>query len=325
MKLSAVSLLALLFLGLSSCQQDELDIEDQSTYPVLNLETYTPSQDLDNTPKGKYVGVLGHHTNPEIHGKIYINAGQYGQYDALVKFTNSKNLTFKGKPQSKDGSTIVFEGKSGKFVMNFTDFENPIVSAIELYKQESDGYIVVRKSTKDAQAFVLTGTYLDNTDPNFSGNWDLIGDGTITNVDVQVTIPGTPFPTTISVPTENIGTLSISHLGSMMPFVDTAFEANAAQPCIEAAIGTGFSSAPFIIPSDIPNPLGGTLGGAGSVSSGGQTSLLNGFDATWSLSYGAPIPVANIAGGYSNDSCMEATGGIWSWNGRSGTISIDGI
>lgn len=326
MKLKALPLLILIFLGVYSCQQEEINLEDQSTYIDLNLETFIPSQDLDNSPKGKYVGVLGHHTNLEIHGKIFINAGQQGQYDALAKLTNGRFLRFKGKPQTKDGILVYFEGTSGNFTMNFEDFANPILTSVQLYEENTEGYIVAQKSTYNAQAFVLTGTYVDESDPNFQGNWDLIGNGTVTDVEVQVTVPGIPVPVTISVPTENIGTLSISHSGSTTPFMDTTFEPNTAQSCIEDAIGDGFSSAPFMIPSDVPNPLGGdALGGAGSISSGGQTSAFAGFDATWSLSYGAPIPLANIEGGYSNDSCEEATGGTWSWNGRAGSISIDGI
>ncbi len=327
MKLKALPLIILLFLGLYGCQQEEFEIDDQSAYISLNLETFVPSQDLDNSPKGKYIGVLGHHTNLDIHGKIFINAGQHQQYDALAKLTNGTILTFRGKPQTKDGILVFFQGKSGSFTMNFEDFTHPILSTVELYEQETEGYIVAKKSTKDVQAFVLTGTYVDDTDPNFSGNWDLIGDGTVTDVEVEVTVPGIPFPVNVSVPTENISTLSISHSGSIPPFIDTTFESNAAQSCIEAAIGGSFSSAPFVIPSDIPNPFPGQdpLGGAGSISAGGQTSLLNGSNATWSLSYGAPIPLAGIPGGFSDDNCMPTTTGSWSWNGRSGTISIDGI
>lgn len=332
MKTKVLGVLLLILTGFYACQTDELEtIEETNTIIAVDLKTFVASQDLDATPKGKYVGVIGHHTNPNIHGKIFINAGQHNQYNALVEMTDGKRERFAGRPQTKDGSVVYFRGSTGSFTINLEDFENPILSSVQFNEETSDGYLVVQKSTGGADAFVLNGTYVDETNPNFTGNWDLIGDGNVTVVEFDMTFtpPGLPFPVTLTfrVPTENIGTLSISHTGSTTPFIDTTFETNAAQACIEAALpGVMFSSDPFVIPSGIPNPADGTdLGGAGSVSAGGQTSTFNGSDASWSLSFGAPIPAAMIPGGFSNDDCTPATSGTWSWNGRTGTISISGI
>ncbi len=310
-----------------SCQNDDLNITNESeTFIAVNLETFVASSDLDDSPKGKYVGVMGHHTNADIHGKIIINSGEKNQYSALVQMTNGSSLKFKGIPQTKDASIVLFENSIGSFIMNFEDFNNPVQTSVQFTNELTDGYIVAQKSTKGVDSFVLTGTYIDTTNPAFNGNWDVMGNGAVVIVDVEVTVPGFPIPVTVNIPTENIGTLVVTHTGSTTPIMDSDFEGNGALACIEAAIGTGFSNAPFIIPSDIPNPLGGAaLGGAGSISSGGQTSLLNGFDASWSLSFGAPIPLAGIPGGFSDDNCMPAASGTWSWNGRTGTISITSI
>lgn len=328
MKLRTLGTLALLCVGLYSCQTEEIEatIGSDEAFVTVNLETFVAQEDLDDSPRGKYVGVMGHHTNPEIHGKIFMNSGQHNQYNALVNMTNGTTLKFKGTPQTKDGSIVFYEGDSASFIANFQSSENQTISSVQFQDELTDGYVVLQKSTKGVDAVVLTGTYVDSANPAFTGNWNLMGDGTVTDVDVPVVVPGLGT-IIVSVPTENIGMLVVTHTGSTMPITDSAFETNAALPCIEAAIGPGFSNMPFIIPSSIPNPLpfGDPLGGEGSISAGGQTSLLNGSDASWSLSFGAPIPAAMIDGGFSDDNCMPATSGTWSWNGRTGTIGIDGL
>lgn len=327
MNSKSLATLVLILIGLYSCQTEEQDfVTETNSFVTLNLETYVPDSSLDNTVRGKYVGVIGHHTNSLIHGKIYINSGQHGQYNALVNMTDGNRIKFTGTPQTKDASVVFFKGDIGSFTISFEDYLNPVISSVQFTNESTDGYLVLQKSIKGVDAVVITGTYEDSTNPGFNGNWDLIGDGTVTIVDVAVTVPGVPFPVTLNVPTELIGTLSVSHTGSTMPLTDTTFETNTTLDCIAATFpDANFPTAPFIIPTDIPSPLGGFLGGEGSISSGGQTSLLNGFNANWSLSYGDPIEAANFPGGFTDDSCTPSMSGTWSWNTRTGTISIDGI
>lgn len=327
MKIKAFTLATLLLIGLNSCQTEELELESQDNSIVaLNLETFIPDASLDTNVKGKYVGVIGHHTNSTIHGKIFINSGQYGQYNALVQMTDGSRLKFTGTPQTREANIVHYKGDNASFTVNFENHNHAVVASVQFDTEETDGYLVLHKTTKGVDAVVLTGTYVDSSNSAFTGNWDLIGDGNVTIIPVDVNVPGVPFPVTLNVPTENIGTLSVSHTGSTTPLTDTTFETNAAINCIGGTFpGANFPTVPFIIPSDIPNPIGGVLGGEGSVSSGGQTSLFNGSNASWSLSYGDPIPAANFPGGFTDDSCVPATSGTWSWNGRTGTISIDGI
>lgn len=327
MKIKALRILVLMVTVIYGCQtEDIVTVAEDPSFIKLNLETYVPDASLDNTVKGKYVGVIGHHTNPAIHGKIFINSGQHDQYNAVVHMTDGSRLKFTGTPQTKDASIVRYKGDYVSFTVNFENYNEAVIATVQFKNEETDGYIVLQKTTKGVDAVLLTGTYVDSANPSFTGNWDLIGDGTVTIIPVEVDVPGVPFPVTINVPTENIGTLSVSHLGSAVPLIDTSFESNAAAACIGGAFpGAAFPTVPFIIPSDIPNPLGGFLGGEGSVSSGGQSSLFNGSNSTWSLSYGDPIPAADFPGGFTDDFCMSSTSGTWSWNGRTGTISIDGI
>jgi hypothetical protein len=326
MKIKALALAVLATAIFYSCENDQLESVEEATPVVdVNLIAFIAAQDLDNTPKGKYVGVIGHATNPAIHGKIFINSGQHNQYNALVQMNNGSSLKFHGKPQNRNASQVYFEGVAGSFIANFEEFEKPVLASVQFNEESDDGYIMVQKSAKGVDAFVITGTYVDENNPAFNGNWNIMGDGTVTNVPVTIGPPAVPFPVTLQIPTENIGVLTVTHSGSTTPLVDTVFEPNATLACIadgfpEASLPT----VPFIIPTDIPNPIpfSEPLGGAGSLSSGGQTSLFNGSNASWSLSFATPIPAAMVDGGYTDDSCMASTSGSWSWNGRSGTITI---
>lgn len=326
MKIKVLAIVMMATAFFYSCQNDELEtVEAASPFIDLNLKTFVSEQDLDNSSKGKYVGVIGHYTNPSIHGKIFINSGQHNQYNALVEMNNGSTMKFKGIPQNRDASIVYFGGKEGSFIANFEEFQEPVLASVQFNEESDDGYIVVQKSSKGVDAVAITGTYVDENNPAFTGNWNMMGDGTVTNIPVNLEPPLVPFPVTLQIPTENISLVMITHSGSSTPLMDMTFESNTAVDCIAMGFpGAPFPTVPFIIPTDIPSPIpfGDPLGGEGSVTSGGQTSLFNGSNASWSLSFAAPIPAAMIPGGYSDDDCLPSPGGTWSWNGRTGTINI---
>jgi len=319
----SLTVLGLLLLG---CSPDAtLDPIEENI--VVNLETFIPDLAFDQSPKGKYVGVFGHHTNLELHGKIFINAGQYNQYGALIKLVNGETMKFTGTPASRNGSIINFTGNSGSFIVNLQNFEETITSEVQLDNELTEGYIVLQKSTRGTIPFVLTGTYIDSTDPNFTGNWDLIGTGTQIDFNNTVVFPGFPVPITVTTATQEIATLSISHSGSISPILDNSFETNTTSDCFTAvAPGLTFPTAPSLISSDLITDIFGAIPGTtGSVGAGGQSSLLNGNTATWNLTYSTPVvlpPFLDVAESFYNEDCSPATSGSWSWNGRSGTISF---
>lgn len=306
------------------CSPEDNGIESIEENIVVNLETFVPDASFDEAPQGKYVGVLGHHTNLDIHGKIYINTGQHDQYNALVKLVNGDGMHFKGIPRSRSGNLISFEGKAGSFIVDFTDYGQPISSEVILLGESTPGYVAVEKVSSRGGGFVTMGTYVDSSDPSFSGNWDLIGTSSTVIVPVMVDIPGIPFPVTLNIPTEQISSLVVSHTGAAAPFFDGDFETNTSSTCPGDALpGFVFPPEPLMISADIPNPLGGpALGGQGSISAGGQTSTFNGQEASWTLNFNTPIPAAMVPESYVNEDCSPATAGSWSWNGRSGTITV---
>jgi len=186
-------------------------------------------------------------------------------------------------------------------MVNLQNFEETIASEVELDNELTQGYIVLQKSTRGALPFILTGTYVDSTDPNFTGNWDLIG--------------------------TEIATLSISHSGSTAPILDNSFETNTTTDCFTAvAPGLTFPTAPSLISNDLITDLFGPISGtSGGVGAGGQSSVLNGSTATWNLTYSTPVvlaPFLDQPEAFYNEDCSVATAGSWSWNGRSGTISF---
>ena len=327
MKLKQLALLSLVFLGLYSCQTEELEtIEDSQEFITLNLESFIPSQEFDNTPKGKYVGIFGHHTNRELHGKIFINAGQFDQYNAKVKLVNGGELLFKGTPEVKDGSIIRFEGKEGSFRVNLQNYNETLQSTVTLFDEQTEGYIALRKSTRGDSTFVLKGTYVDSSDPNFTGNWDLMGDDLTEVIDVDVDMP--PLITgTLSIPVQRMFSLFISHSGSSTPFSDNTFEMNTQNTCFAGLVpGLTLPDEPVFIVENISLNTDGAItpiGGLGSLSAGGQTSVFNGEVATWNLTRSTPITFPLfVPEMFFNEDCSTGTSGSWSWNGRSGTISI---
>lgn len=313
-----------------SCSTDNTDNEtltiDESIPEIANLVTFIPGSQFDNTSKGKYVGIFGHHLNSELHGKVYINAGLDTRYTALIQLVNGEELKFIGtQHQSKNNNLVYFEGETGSFDIDFTDYKNPEATNVIMNNVDAEAYITLAKSTRGADPLVILGNYVDSDDSGFFGNWDLM-----TN---PATGAATPFSTVINglavtgtAVSQEIVTMSISHTTSMTPFIINGaddFDTNAAVAC--APIGVMIpTTEPVILDIFVntPFPLGDV---ADAVSAGGQTSMINGVEATWSFNYTSEIvnPIGdNIPVSYIADDCSTIASGTWSWNGRSGTTTV---
>ncbi|MEP0266117.1 hypothetical protein [Dokdonia sp.] len=315
-----------------SCSTDNSDNQtltiDESIPEIANLVTFIPGSQFDDTSRGKYVGIFGHYTNPELHGKIYINAGLDTRYTALIQLVNGEELKFIGTPQqSKNNNLVYFEGETGNFDIDFTDFKKPEATNVFMNDVDTEAYIVLAKTTRGADPAVIVGSYVDSSDPTFFGNWDLIANpATATSTPFTTMIPGVPFPVSGFGVTQEIVTMSISHAGSMTPFIINGaddFDTNAAIACAPSGI-TIPTTEPVIIDViiDSPLPLGDV---ADAISAGGQTSMINGIESTWSFNYTSEIvnPLGeNIPASYISNDCNPALSGTWSWNGRTGTTTV---
>jgi hypothetical protein len=315
-----------------SCSTDTNDTQtitiDENIPEIANLVTFVPGSQFDETSKGKYVGIFGHHLNQELHGKIYINAGLDTRYTALINLVNGDQLKFTGVQQSRSKDIVYFEGESGNFDIDFTDYKNPEVTNVIMDNADTEAYITLAKSTRGSDPFVILGTYEETGNAAaFFGNWDLIANpATMTSTPFTTMIPGVPFPVSGNGVTQEIVTMAISHAGSMTPFISNTaddFDTNAAIACAPSGLVIP-TTEPVIIDLIItaPLPLGDV---ADAISAGGQTSMINGVEATWSFNYTSEIvnPIGdNIPASYIANDCNPAVSGTWSWNGRMGTTTV---
>jgi hypothetical protein len=282
-------LIVLASLFFTSCSTEDFDNEVDAKSKGLSFEndnldivSFTPKKAYDNSNRGKYVGVFGNTENRDLHGKIFINAGNYTRYIALIQLVNGKELEFIGK--RIDETSVFFKGKRGTFVFISKDYLNPMVENITI-DAAIGSYIILKKSFNRAPPLVLIGTYEETgNEENFYGNWDVIGDGSQPQV-------------------QFVSQVIITHLGSSEPIIDDTMEATSLTGCTHGDMPRMFD----------PNGNGGVT----LIGSDNQTSLLAGHISTWSLmwqNYNYHDELCNNLG--------PDAGGSWSWNGRTGKIFV---
>lgn len=323
MKIKLIAMF-LVVLGITSCSKENLDNEvltaDLSIPAIIDLKSFVPEKEFDNTAKGKYVGIFGHYSNQELHGRIYVNAGLDTRYNAVIELLNGKEFAFTGNYTSrKNPNLIYFEGKSGSFEIDFTNYLKPETNNVQINGEETDAYIVLAKTRLGVDPQTLLGTYVDSSDPTFFGNWDLIG-SSATNTLTPVSFMG-QNGTLIS---QEIISLNISHLGSPAVIevnMPSDFGANTAAACAPAGATLPTEDEPLLL--DITVPFVGQVGNG--VTTGEQTSMVNGNACVWSLNYTSDIVVFGMVqapASYVADNCTASLSGTWSWNGRSGTTTV---
>lgn len=296
-----------------SCSTEENQIAytiDESVPVISDLVSFVPDTKFDKTSKGKYIGMFGHHSNPKLHGKVYVNAANDTRYAIQINLTNGEILKFQGLPRSSYTDKVFFQGESGSFEVDFSNYLAPEVSNVFIKEEPTQAYIILAKSTESSSPFVFLGTYVDSSDPSFNGNWNLMTDATSST--------NTPFNfggISGTVESQEINQLVVTRTGITTPFKVTTFDTNTAAACAPAGI-TLPTNQPVIL--DLSVPFVGDIGDA--ISAGGQTSLISNFSTTWSLNF------ANVVSqgiNYANDDCTPAINGTWARNGRSGTVTVN--
>ena len=309
-----------------SCSTDQSDTQtitiDENISEIVDLVGFVPATEFDETSQGKFIGIFGHHLDQELHGKVYINAGNDTRYTALIELVNGEQLKFTGVQQSRSNPDhIYFEGKSGSFDADFSDYTSPKVTNVLMNDADTEAYMALTKSTGGVPAFVILGNYEETGNAAaFYGNWDLMGDFNTFDVVSVPTGLSFPLPTSIDVQIQEISSMVISHTTSMTPLTSNLasdFDTNAAAAC------AGMQLPGFVLPTteaiigQIP-----AVGNVTLVSAGGQTSMINGIEAAWSLNYTPAIAIAGVLETYVADDCTEITSGTWSWNGLTGTTTV---
>lgn len=311
-------LLALIFITIA-CSKDDSNTNESTevftnTSTTINMESIntSPEEALDNTSKGLYLGILVT-TDMSVHGKIWINVANDGKYNATVVTDSREIHQFSGEPSSYNELIIQFEGSVGSFTYDVSDFNNP--EATEVNINGIDGYIQTIKDRSNQRASATLGTYVDDNDASFTGSWDLLTDGTTTG-----TAFGYPALTEVHI----LGP------GGTMYVVDqfTSF----AFPCFDINNDGSMDENDVTIP--VFHAAGGAEGDINEFWAQDQTAMINGTALTYSLGqsstlsqggFGNTMFINNDLGTPPSSGCFIIPGqkGIWSWNGREGSVNFD--
>jgi len=274
--LLSMAVVAMLF----SCSKDSVETET-----TADLTQMTPSKSLDDKTDGMYVGVFGHHEIKALHGKIFINVNNDGNYTAKIEMVNGDHIKFVGS--SINNTNIHFTSDRGSFDYDTLNFATPVASNVFIDNEES--YIVTVKAKNNLVPHVLLGTYEETgNEANFYGNWDMLGDD----------IPNPAFCCN----SQGLAQLVVTHKGTKGPFVVTSFAPTGPS---DGCMGDGYLPHLFDTSDD---------GVCDAVFMSAQNNSIGGNNTNYHVNIW-------VGGQYYIDGCgATTTFGTWSIGGRSGLV-----
>jgi len=272
--------------------------QENSINESLNFITGKRAQETLSEKSKKYIGVFGHNTNKELHGKITIYENIKGIYEAEINLVNGKIYLFTFT-DSLQKNILKFKGESGSFNVDINDPNNPLASNVFI-KSKTPGYIKLIKKKKNILQVVVLGTYEETgNEANFYGNWDLIGTEDGTNFNNNPNSHGPELPYFVS-------QVIVSHKNNATPFIDSDIEEYLdSYPC------SGFN---------YPTISSGLVGDLYLVAFD-QSSHFAGHQANWQIA--VDYDDFNLTR-YFLSTCEDTSSGTWSWNGKNGTIYCEG-
>ena len=318
----------MLSLCIMACSDDEVitndtlnaDLTSTVNIETVDITTATPNKAFDLVGAGLYQGIIVTE-DAQFHGKIFVNVGNDGNYNALVETDTRERVSFKGEPLNRANTLFQFEGKRGSFVYDVTNYDSPVASEVVI--DNTNGFVQTVKDRSEQRAAVALGTYADTIDPSFTGPWDLITDGT-----PAINSVGRDGATPIVLPL--LTQVCILGPGGNM-FVDNVFENHQLSGCFGG--GTGFPPTFFFTDptTDVDNI---NPASANEFWAWDQSVDILGQTLTYDLGQSSVISALNNFPGIGivNDAFDPDTGdpvcaifpvgvkGLWSWNGRSGSI-----
>ena len=286
---------------------------------AINPVTFTPESRFNEESKGMYHGIVVS-SDTEIHGKIWINLENDGNYNATVVTDTGDKLSFFANmgrgPSITSFATIAFVGERGSFTFDVSDYNHPVATDVVIDNKNS--YIQTVKDRSDQRASATLGTFVDLDDETFAGTWDLLADGTLV-----ANFVGSDLATPVPLPGLTQVCI-VSPLGDM--YVDDVFDLYD-YPCVGA---TGFP--PVFYNSD-PSATGPTA--TNEFWAQDQQMDILGITNFYWLGQSTVLSIFNEAenaGWHNTDlfgtgdpGCFGYTElkGIWTWNGRVGSASFD--
>ena len=293
--------LLLLCIGLfQSCSNDEIEISESLNFTTAtNLKSIEPKAEFIQESRGLYLGTVVT-SDLELHGKIYVNAGNDSNYNALIEFPNGENISFAAANQTERSlGNINYYSKdsNSRFTLNIQDYSHPIITDFTIRNLSAN--MVLVKDDLRSRAGVLVGTYVDANDPTFHGTFDVFTNGAEHPYHSSAsTITGT----SIATPGGNV-------------FGDELMENFDFSVCIEDISQTDFEPLIFIRADNTDAHFYADK----------QTSTVGSSELTWSvlkkLDDGYYVQFMDVPG--FTDGCYSTFSGLWGWNGRYGYLLFE--
>ncbi|WP_093143714.1 hypothetical protein [Ulvibacter litoralis] len=174
--------LALFSFLLVSCDTDSdtIDINGDLTAQIgIPIKNQVPNRAYDTEFNGIYHGIIASGETTS-RGKIWINLGNNSLYSASIEMVNGDVYDFVLKNdyyQINTQTEVQFLGTAGKFTVNVSDINAPVVTEVVLNNQSYFSSVV--KSRNMSEAISSTGIFEDPVNTSFTGTWNIISDGTI--------------------------------------------------------------------------------------------------------------------------------------------------
>jgi len=272
-----------------SCSK-ESEVTDEGALLVFTnistLKDQVPNSLLNESMEGIYHGVVASGST-QSRGKIWVNVANNSNYNALIELVDGNSFEFSLDPSSVSEAVTMtvfkFSSSEGYFMLDLSNTGEPEIANIVLLNESFFGRVV--KSMSNNMASSATATFSEIGNPSFSGTWNLIADGSITN------------------PNGNNG----DGITSVLITINGDF--------FEDFIFDGFNAMGCLGNSDYIPTLT-SYGVPGYTICDYQTSVFADGMAKWNLSYDQVGP-----GGYMNYLlCESTTSGTFTWTSSDNTI-----
>lgn len=297
------------FIGCSPDSEISPEIENVDLTKIIDPDTARAAAVYDDSSNGIYKGIFVAN-DMSYHGILTVNFANDAQYNAILEYGDNQRIGF---VRVDNGTTSVsdvieFRGRDAGFTLNVSDYSQPVVAQAYINGQGAQAKLL--KETSRNQVRAVLGTFTDDSDPTFTGTWDLLSNSTqIITVPTGLPIP---FPPTVNVTVNIISEVVLTKNATM--FSDTTMEDFTPGTGCNVTLPTG-SQAPFF---SGPQVIGGVIS-IDEYAAASQTSTFVGEECTWSFIYSFAQ-----GGKYYDVNCMETpAGGTFSWKGRTGHILLN--